>query len=331
MNKILIACVAVLVVAAIALLTYSAISQSSTNYSGKILGVEATNNQSAILTAMKYGIGYFRFDIRNNNATEEALVGNITAAGGNVLGILDYDTLGVSINDGVCTNDCNWTLDDWNQSVRMALSMYPSVHYWEIWNEPTISNFQDGFQNGSAYNYYLMLKSAYQIIKAHNSSDTVVCMGGDNIYEGGPAFDQIGYEWASQLWSYGAGNYCDAISLHVYTEFRYLTNQIPYDSYSNMSDVLDAGLSAYENLTGKPIWITEIGIPSNGGNNSAQSQATFINQTTDLFLSKPYVKGFFWFKLEGTIDPPDNLDMGLLNQTTLKAKPAMLAYSRIAK
>lgn len=328
MNRILIAGLAIIVVVALSLFSYSFFSRQS-GYSGKILGVEGVPSQNATSAAMEYGVRYFRLDLRDGNATEEALASNITAHGGHVLGILDYDTLGVVINDGVCTYNCNWSMDDWNQSVRTAMSDYPEVHYWEIWNEPQITNFQDGFQNGSPYNYYLMLRSAYQEIKARNDSDTVICMGGDNIYEGGPSFDPSGYEWASQLWSYGAGNYCDAVSLHAYTEFAYLANQTPYGGTSTMGTILQNGLSAYESLTGKPIWITEVGIPSNGSSlgNSDVKQAIFLNQTARLFLSRSYVEAYFWFKLEGNVG---NLDFGLLNQSSLAPKPAMRAYSALA-
>ena len=291
-------------------------------------------NATATRIAMQDGIRYFRFDI-SPNATEEAFVENMSDEGARFIGILDYNTVGAEIRGGRCIANCNWTLADWNESVSLAVSDYPDVHVWEIWNEPQIAMFQDGVQNGSAYNYYLMLKSAHGIIKAHNNSDTVLCLGGDNIYSGGASFDQNDYLWAQQVWSYGASDYCDAISLHAYSGFIYLMNQTPYGSFSTMGGIFNQSLESYEKLTGKPIWITEFGIPSNNGTglggelgNSQYKQAEFLNQTFNLFLSKPYVAGISWFNLAGLADAPYNFDFGLLNASTLAAKPAMYAYAK---
>lgn len=267
---------------------------------------------------------------------EEQLVGNITAQGGRFLGILDYNTVGAQIQGGRCLSGCGWNLTDWNNSVEAAVEAYPEVHLWELWNEPLVPMFQDGFQNGSAHNYYLMARSAYRIIKAHNSSDTVVCLGGDNIYSPGEGEDQAGFDWASEVWSYGAVDYCDAISLHLYTGFSYLMGQTPAGSYQGVGSSVNQTLAAYESRTGKPIWITEMGIPSNNGtglgntlDNSEYKQALFLNQSYRLLLAKSYVRGIFWFNLVGSADGSYAFDFGLLNQTTLAPKPAMGAYRAI--
>ena len=293
-----------------------------------IFGVAATTNASALKYSISSEIDYFRTDI-GNNRNQERLIQNVTSAGGHYVGILDYVTVGASPSPNGCFSGCNWTLGDWNASVENAVESYPEIHVWEIWNEPQFTEWQSGFLNGSVYNYYLMLKSAYKIIKAHNSSDIVLCLGGDNVYGSGGYPSYSDYVWAQQLWNYGAANYCDAISLHIYTSFTYLMTNNAYNSNQTLGNILNDTLSAYENMTGKPIWITEIGIPSNNGtgtpvylNDSTQKQSLFLNQTYSLLLSKPYVKGIFWFNLVGYVHPPYEIDFGLLNATTLKPKPS---------
>lgn len=299
------------------------------NNSGNVIfGVAATTNASALRYAISSEIKYFRTDI-GNNKNQENLIQNVTYAGGHYIGILDYITVGAEASPYGCLSSCNWTLGDWDASVENAVGSYPEIHIWEIWNEPQFKEWQSGFLNGSTYNYFLMLKSAYQIIKAHDPSDIVLCLGGDNIYTGGTTASYADYQWAQQVWSYGASSYCDAISLHAYTSFTFLMTDTPRGANQTIGSMFNETLSAYENLTGKPIWITEVGIPSNNGtgtpinlNDSMNKQAAFLNQTYSMFLSKPYVKGIFWFNLLGYEHPPYEIDFGLLNATTLAPKPA---------
>lgn len=185
---------------------------------------------------------YFRTDI-TITPNQSALIRNESSVyGAQYLGILDYATLPGSISNK------NWNLSTWNASVESALVNYPEINIWEIWNEPWVGMFDTGYMNGSAYNYYMTIKSASIIIKEHNPNATVVCFGG------APINSYYTFLWYAQVWRYGASQYCDAISIHAY----------PNGALLNQSEGLQwrEALSAYENLTGKPIWITETGIPS---------------------------------------------------------------------
>jgi hypothetical protein len=281
---------------------------------GKIIGVAGAPNRTAINFAINNSLEYFRADIRLNQ-NEIQNISQATASGMHFLGIIDYDTLGAQPSPSGCISDCNWTLDDWNATVFNAIRSYPEVHIWEIWNEPLVSRFMSGYENGSAYNYYIMVKSAYRIIKQHNSTDTVLCFGG------GFLADPSGYDWYGRVWAYGLSQYCDGISLHAYTG-SYLLNQTPAGSTEQVGQILNRSLSEYENLTSKPIWITEVGMPSNIG----QSQTDFLNQVMSLFLTKTYVKGVFWYNLVGY---SGSADYGLLNATTMAPKPSWYAFKSI--
>ncbi len=325
---ILIAAFIVLLAAIFATVTFFAPKQSTpshktaqANYSNVTIGVEASSNGQAMAFAYDNGVRYFREDIRLT-PQEMANISQLSSDGAQVVGILDYDTLGVQISNGRCIAECNWSLNDWNATVYNAIESYPEVHIWEIWNEPLVGTFQSGFENGSPYNYYLMLRSAYDLIKQHNSSDTVLCLGGDGIYSSNST-NAIGLEWAAQLWSYGAAEYCNAISLHVYP------GALPSQTVSGQYDIahlINQSLEEYSNLTGKPIWITEFGIPSNiNQNDGLQLQSEFLNQSMGIFLSKRYISGVIWYNLEGY---SGSSDYGLLNATTLTPKPSWYALVR---
>ncbi|MGI0100287.1 MAG: glycosyl hydrolase [Candidatus Micrarchaeaceae archaeon] len=293
---------------------------SNRTYSQKFC-VNAVQNASAMQEALANGITCFRTDIALNSSKED-YVSNITNEGGQFLGILDYETVGAQPSPSGCVSGCNWTLADWNASVYNAVLDYPEVDEWEIWNEPLVLNFASGYENGSALDYYDMIKSAYLIIKKNDPNSTVVCFGGAELYPF--SYVQQEYAFYSAVWGYGASQYCDAISLHAYTGASYDLNQsiggaTVYDEYNYT-------LNLYENLTNKPIWITETGIPSNnwttGINLSEQKQASFIVQDMEFFGNYSFVKRVYWFNLE---DGGSGPDYGLLGANA-NPKPSWNAF-----
>ena len=191
-----------------------------------------------------------------------------------VLAILDYRTMQVYGK--------TFTLQQWNQTVGMYVEQYPTIQAWEIWNEPT--SFLYGFNNGSAYNYYLLLKSAYKIIKSINPDAIVVGFGGVDLWD---------INWVKQVISYGGLNYCDAVSLHLYPSMVILID-LGF-LYTNMySYTINSYIQILEN---KPIWITETGLMSSNTTNYAENmgnQTQYIYTTMNL-LKSFNIKNVFWY------------------------------------
>ena len=242
----------------------------------------------------------------------------------------------------------NWTLQDWDDYVTKVVNAYPNVHVWEVGNEVLSgqAQYNNGYlvQSGNlSMAYFNILKDAYQIVKGHDSSDTVIAFGGQDIfvpseislYNSGDFQADPSYKLAAQVWADGAAQYCDAISLHPYADNQggaWLLNETPvYTVASDLTvqQIWNGYITEYENLTQKPIWFTETGEPIDSPpndptppiiSNSLAKQAAFLNQSFTFLSGLPYTKAVFWFKLVGPSDYYSNdvlvytLDDGLFNQ-----------------
>ena len=258
----------------------------------------------------------------------------------------------------------NWTLQDWDSYVTSVVNDFPNVHAWEVGNEVLSgqAQYNTGYleQSGNlSYAYYNILKDAYTIVKSHDSSDTVIAFGGQDIpdiselslYNTGN-FQDASYKLAAQVWADGGAQYCDAISIHAYgdnTGAAWLLNETPV--YNNVASTLTlqqiwGGLiNEYENLTKKPIWFTETGEPIDSPpndptppiiSNSFAKQAAFLNQSFTFLSSFPFTKAIFWFKLVGPSEYFNannvlayTLDDGLINQDGT-ARPATTVFEEFS-
>ncbi len=275
-----------------------------------VFGVGTHGDLSSEVMALSSGVRYLRNDITLVPRQVDQIANESTRYGAEYLGILDYATL----PGGISNN--RWNLTVWNETVVNAVENYPEIHDWEIWNEPWVSAFQTGMMNCSAancaYNYYLITKSAYETIKRLQPNSTVVCFGGAPINDPGTYY--YTKLWYDAVWGYGLSKYCDAISLHAYTNGTLVSQQA-------VRGLWMAGLSAYENLTGKPIWITEVGMPASSllPNSrcipycSGLRQDEFLRQSFSFFEGFPYIKRVYWYDLWGLSDGRFGNDYGLLN------------------
>ena len=286
--------------------------------------VNAVMNYTIMLYAIHNGINCFRTDISLNNKTEE-FVSKINNSGGEYLGILDYQTVGAQPSSNGCTSGCNWSLNTWNASIYNALKMYPEINEWEIYNEPLVGEFISGYENGSARNYFNMIKSAYTIIKKQEPNSTIVCFGGAELFPLSSV--QVEYYFYKSVWSYGASKYCDAISIHAYSLPYSSLNEYAYAN-TTVQQSYNFTLNLYENLTKKPVWITETGIPSNnwiqGLNLSIQNQASFLKQEMFFFSNYTFIKKIYWYTLLGGTGA--GADFGLINATSSLPKPAFKEF-----
>ena len=137
-------------------------------------------------------------------------------------------------------------LDAWRQYVRNIVSRYKGrLHYWEVWNEPDLEQFWK--DTPDAAHYTLLLKAAYEEIKAVDPSAQVL-LGG---------VSGIPMDYLKGIYDAGGGAFFDIMNVHPY---RYpLTPEA-----SPLKDDLYKlrQLMAHYGDAAKPVWITEIGWPT---------------------------------------------------------------------
>jgi len=228
-------------------------------------------------------------------------------------------------------SSCGWSLQDWDANVSRLVEAFPNVHAWEIWNVPDFN--QGGYLcceddvTLMAHHYFDMLKDAYQIIKAHNPNDSVIAFSLLVMTDwAGPKHEWI-KQFVEKVWELGAADYCDAISFHAFTR------DTPTYWVDRPGSAWQARLEMFEAVTGKPVWITETGMPSNNADKGAtpESQATYLTHAFSFFGQYSYVKVVIWSYL---YDPSDQADYGLLTVAPISEqapKPAYYAFQHFTK
>lgn len=153
-----------------------------------------------------------------------------------MLPILDYS---VSF-----ANPAHKHLDLWEKYVRALVDRYRArIPVWEVWNEQNLEGF---WKNPNADDYLPLLKRTYETVKSIDSSLTVAVGG----YAGIPM------DYIARLYELGGGKYFDIMNVHPYNH-----PGVPEEGLEQRLLDLRA-LMAKHGDAQKPVWITEIGWPT---------------------------------------------------------------------
>jgi len=269
-----------------------------------------------INTILSNNIVTFRADAKNSK-TDVNQIKALIANGVVPMEVLDYAVN--TVTGAMCqtgASSCIYNQSMWNATIKLDIANYSGVHSWEILNEylSNINTNGQSFWNGSIVNYAYMVRDASTIIKstAGHQNDTLVCFGGSAVIGGNTHFARDNFNAAAELFqaanTLGIGSrYCDAISLHTYTNAGGLLSsarpgQVPATYAGNVME----WFGMYENLTLKPIWVTEFGIQNGQGGQISCSSCTMgnqlilMNQSLSLYSNLTYVKNVWWFTGAGT-------------------------------
>jgi Glycosyl hydrolase catalytic core len=135
------------------------------------------------------------------------------------------------------------------------------VDAWEIGNEPNLERYYAG----SPAEYVGTLATAYQVLK-----------GKGLVIAAAPSGAAKPHYWRSLLDS-GLEQHCDRVNLHPY-------RQKPRDVVRTVDNFLE--------IIHKPLWITELGVAANHGNE--KGKAEFTTEVVSHLTSR--VEQLFWYR-----------------------------------
>ncbi|MFM0300648.1 cellulase family glycosylhydrolase [Paraburkholderia sediminicola] len=194
------------------------------------------------------------------------------------------------------------------------------VRYYEIWNE-----WENGLGNtepGHIDDYAALVKATYPAIKSVNPH-TVVLVGA---FTTGRLMDG----WYERLAFLGALNTADGLSVHPYV-YQPPSDCAPEHAFTLIDELVETLRSRY--ALQLPIYITEIGWPTNQGKSGASEsvQAQMLERTLSLAAARPYVRGVWWYDLVDDGNDPSNKEanFGLLHYMNLDAKPAWSSMNKM--
>jgi hypothetical protein len=167
----------------------------------------------------------------------------------------------------------------------------------EVLNEPDNWDGQDTFRIPPRV-YGQVLAAAYPRVKAVNNLPVILA----------GLFDTSG-GYLQEVLSVARGQY-DGVGLHPYglhvDGFPARVWGPPFRNNANMRDVL----RQYQRMSGKPIWLTEIGVSEN-----EQVTAEYLRRVFGLAraLTPSIVATVFWFTWKFPLNPADPGDFGLVD------------------
>jgi len=212
-------------------------------------------------------------------------------------------------------------LDDWSAAVEkiVARQKEAGIRTWEVWNEPNIKAFWSPEPNPEEYAQLLI--ATYKAIKRADPGATVLGCGlaGPNGAQHRPP-----YEFVEEILKRGGGQAMDAISIHPYRQPR-----TPEES-GYVEDI-----QAISDLTAKygrrlPIWITEVGWPTDPSGSSDSRSAQMLVRCYLLAISRG-VQNVAWYDYhdDGTDPSYSEHHFGILDHD-LTPKPSYFAYRTMA-
>lgn len=212
-------------------------------------------------------------------------------------------------------------LDDWSAAVEKIVTRQKEagIRTWEVWNEPNIKAFWSPEPNAADYARLLIV--TYKAIKRADPEATVLGCGlaGPNGAKWRPP-----YEFVEEVLKHGGGQAMDAISIHPYRQPRAPEESGYVEDLQGISD-----------LTAKygrrlPMWITEVGWPTDPSGSSESRSAQLLARSYLLAIAHG-VRNVAWYDYhdDGTDPSYNEHHFGILYHD-MTPKPPYFAYRTMA-
>lgn len=184
------------------------------------------------------------------------------------------------------------------------------VHYWEVWNEPNLSQFWSPHPNPVVY--AKLLKAAYAAAKRADPDVKIV----------GIVTSLVDLGFIRKVLEQDVGGSMDIVSVHPYQ------GQPPTDfgPRTELGKLVALKKLLEEYKLSMPIWITECGWQSLG-DITEKMQADYVVKFYVKTLAQGLVERIYWFNLSdwGSPDSPAGGHFGLVHDDQ-SPKPSYAAY-----
>jgi hypothetical protein len=197
--------------------------------------------------------------------------------------------------------------DTWVAGIAKTVRAHPDIIYWQVWNEP--NEILYWYPTPNAASYVSLLRRAYSAIKGANPKAVVVMAGLSGV--------NPPRQYLRDMYRAGARTYFDVLALHPYRQPQspdtYLADYLRF-----MKNIMEANGDL-----DTPIWITEIGWPTDPSQYGAvtqEQQALFLRRTYEIAQSLGFVEKVFWYRLQDAGE-----GMGILG------KPAEDVYRQLTQ
>jgi len=299
---------------------------------GVCVDLDECKNERFVLFIKKAGIRWVRQPIRWDLVEPQSgefhwsdldrVVDNEHKNGLGVCGLLHW----MSWSDP--TTGDEEAMNNWINFVSLVVQRYKdTIRCWEVWNEEDYEGF---WKPPSAARYVRLLRATALTARRIDPGCTVV-LGGLMGWGGKSPY----FPFLDEVYKNGGKPYFDIVAFHPYTfaqsprKDNLLKAKID-DVLQRMNDNGD---------TGKPIWITEIGWPSNKASDARSEravtpaqQASYLTEALEICLSYPQIKKVFWYCLrDAGGDPVESEHHYGLLQRNCSAKPSYGAYRDFIK
>lgn len=222
-------------------------------------------------------------------------------------------------------------LEDYARFARAAVAHYAplGIHAYEVWNEPNNAAFWK--PKADVARYTAMLKVAYPAIKSADPAAVVVSGGMSPAVDGGTNISPLTF--LRGIYANGGKGFFDAVGHHPYCYPAYPGDAQAWSAWYQMYGTSPSlrSIMADNGDSGKQIWATEFGAPTNGPSGTfvgEQTQATMLTRAFDLFQTYDWAGPMFWYSQRDvgtTMETQENF-YGILRHD-FSAKPAFAAYA----
>jgi hypothetical protein len=199
----------------------------------------------------------------------------------------------------------------WRAYVTNVVTRYHrDIKYWEVWNE-----FNGSFaENGTPQIYADLVREASVAAKKVDPSAKI-----------GISVANFDVGFLSAAIKAGAANHFDYVCVHPYEKLNALADNGEAD-FLSMTSTLRQMLAANSQPADIPLWITEIGAPTNvtPSPDSDRLQAVLLAKAYLLSIASGFQR-IFWFEARGP-SHGDGKDFGLI-RADMSPRPSLKALS----